>query len=40
MPIRFRQSLRWRINWSQERHRHRHKEFLEGGLILEPGVLK
>jgi hypothetical protein len=31
MPIRFRESLKWRINWSQEKHMHRHKEFLEGG---------
>lgn len=31
MPIRFQKSLNWRINWSQERHMFRHKEFLEGG---------
>ncbi len=31
MPIRFRHSLEWRINWSRERHMFRHKEFLDGG---------
>lgn len=30
MPIRFRESLSWRINWSEEKHMHRQKEFLEG----------
>jgi len=33
MPIRFQRSLRWRINWTQEKHMHRHREFLEGGLF-------
>ncbi len=31
MPIRFQDSLEWRINWSQEKHMHRHRGFLEGG---------
>jgi hypothetical protein len=30
MPIRFRRSLSWRINWGQERHMHGSKDFQEG----------
>ncbi len=30
MPIRFRRSLAWRINWAQEKHMHVSKEFMEG----------
>ena len=30
MPIRFQESLSWRINWSQEKHMHSQKEFQEG----------
>jgi hypothetical protein len=30
MPIRFRRSLSWRINWGQERHMHGSKDFEDG----------
>ncbi len=30
MPIRFRRSLSWRINWAEERHMHVQKEFRDG----------
>ena len=30
MPIRFRRSLSWRINWTEERHMHVQREFQEG----------
>lgn len=30
MPIRFRRSLSWRINWGQERHMHGSNEFRDG----------
>lgn len=30
MPIRFRKSLDWRINWAQEKHMHAQKEFRDG----------
>jgi hypothetical protein len=33
MPIRFRDSLSWRINWSQEKQIHAWKEFQEGGAV-------
>ena len=30
MPIRFRRSIRWGINWSQEKHMFAQREFMEG----------
>jgi hypothetical protein len=30
MPLRFRRSLSWRIDWAQERHMHGSREFAEG----------
>jgi hypothetical protein len=37
MPLRFRRSLSWRIDWAQERHMHGSKEFEEGVAKLADG---